>query len=75
MLLSECRETIAKVDFLTFFVIVITFYSPIWFGQETAKGLLGLRIQPSPAYLSTTQGGVFTLPLLMLNVKQESCKY
>ena len=56
-------------------VIVITFYSPSCLGQETAKGSFGLRVKLPPAHLSTTHGGGFTLSLLMLNVKQESCEY
>ena len=35
-------------------VVVITFYSPSWLGQETAKGPFGLRAQLPPAHLSTT---------------------
>ena len=35
-------------------VIVITFYSPSCLGQETAKGLFGLRVKLPPAHLSTT---------------------
>ena len=31
-------------------VIVITFYSPSWLGQETAKGLFGLRVKLPPVY-------------------------
>ena len=54
---------------------VITSYSPNCFGQETAKGPFGLRVKLPPAHLSTTHGGGFTLSLLMLNVKQESCEY
>ena len=49
--------------------IVITFYSPSCFGQERAKGPLGLQVK------STAHVGGFTLSLLMLNVKQESCEY
>ena len=56
-------------------VIVITFYSPSCLGQETAKGPFGLRVKLPPVHLSTTQGGGFTLSLLMLNVKQGSCEY
>ena len=56
-------------------VIVITFYSPSCLGQETAKGAFGLLVKLPPAHLSTTHGGGFTLSLLMLNVKQESCEY
>ena len=57
-------------------VIVITFYSPSCLGPETAKGPFGLRVKlPSPVHLFTTHGGAFTLSLLMLNVKQESCEY
>ena len=44
-------------------VIVITFYSPSCFGQETAKGPFGLRVKLPPAHLSTTHGGGFTLSL------------
>ena len=57
------------------FVIVIAVYSPSCLGQETAKGPFGLRVTLLPAYLSTTHGRDFTLFLLMLNVKQESCEY
>ena len=56
-------------------VIVITFYSPSSLGQETAKGPFGLPVKLPPAHLSTAHGGGFTLSLLMLNVKQESCEY
>ena len=31
-------------------VIVITFYSPSWLGQETAKGLFGLPVKLPPVY-------------------------
>ena len=55
--------------------IVITFYSPSYLGQETAKEPFGLRVKLPPAHLSTTHGGSFTLTLLMLNVKQGSCEY
>ena len=56
-------------------VNVITFYSPSCLGQETAKGPFGLRVKQPPAHLSATHGGGFTLFLLVLNVKQESCEY
>ena len=56
-------------------VIVITFYSPTWLGQETAKGPFGLWVKLPPAHLSTTHGGSFTLSLYSLNVKQGSCEY
>ena len=56
-------------------VSVITFYLPSCLGQETAKGPFGLRVKLPPAHLSTTHGGGFTLSLLMLNVKQETCEY
>ena len=56
-------------------VIVITFYSPICLGQETAKGPFGLRVKLPPAHLSTTHGGGFILSLQLLNVKQGSCEY
>ena len=56
-------------------VIVITFYSTSCLGQETVKGPFGLRVKLPPAHLSTTHGGGFTLSLLVLNVKQESCEY
>ena len=53
--------------------IVITFYSRSCGGQETAKGPFGFRVKLPLVHLSTTQCGGFTLPFLMLNVKQESC--
>ena len=43
--------------------IVIAFYLPSCLGQETVKGLSGLRVKLPPAHLSTTQGGGFTLSL------------
>ena len=49
--------------------IVIAFYSPSCFGQERAKGPLGIQVK------STAHVGGFTLSLLMLNVKQEDRKY
>ena len=55
--------------------IVISFYLQSWFGQKTAKGPFGLRVKLPSAHLSTTHGKGFTLSLLMLNVKQESCEY
>ena len=41
--------------------IVITFYSPSFLGQETAKGPFGLRVKLPVAHLSATHGGGFTL--------------
>ena len=40
--------------FLFFFLIVITFYLPFRFGQETAKEPFGLRVKLPPVHLSTT---------------------
>ena len=37
--------------------------------QKTAKGLFGLRVKLPLAHLFTTNGGGFTLSLLMINVK------
>ena len=54
-------------------LFLITFYSPSFLGQETAKESFGLRVKLPPAHLSTTHGGALTL--LLLNVKQESCEY
>ena len=56
-------------------VIVITFYLPSYLGQEKAKGPFGLQVKLPSAHLSTTHGGISTLSLLMLNVKQGSCEY
>ena len=56
-------------------IINIHFYSPSCLDQETAKGPFGLRVMLSPAHLSITNGGGFTLALLMLNVKQKSYDY
>ena len=55
-------------------LIEIKFYSPIYLGQETAKGPFGLRVKLPPAHLSTTHDEGFTLSLLMLNVKQRNCE-
>ena len=43
--------------------------------QEKAKGHFGLRVKLPPAHLSTTNGGSFTLSLLLLNLKQGSFEY
>ena len=43
-------------------------------GQEIAKGPFGLQVTLPSAHLSTTHGGGFTLSLVMLNVKEESCE-
>ena len=45
---SKQRMKRAKVAF----VIVITFYSPSCLGQETAKGLFGLRVELPPVDLA-----------------------
>ena len=74
----QCCAKIVRYDMTIFWsiiVIAITFYSPSCLGQETTKGPFGLRVKLPPAYLSTTHGRGFTLSLLMLNVKQESCEY
>ena len=42
--------------------IVITFYLPTRFGQETAKGPFGLRVKLPLAHHSTTRDESFTLP-------------
>ena len=44
-------------------VIVITFYSPSFLKQETAKEHFGLRVKLLPAHFSTTHGGGFILSL------------
>ena len=43
--------------------IIITFYLPNRFGQETTNGRFGLQVQLPPAHLSTTHCGDFTLSL------------
>ena len=37
--------------------VVITFYSPSCFGQDTAKGPCGLRVKLPPALSTTHDGG------------------
>ena len=42
-------------------IFVVPFYSPICFGQETAKEPFGLRVKLPLVHLSTTHCVVFTL--------------
>ena len=42
--------------------------------RRQRRDLFGLRVKLPPAHLSTTRGAIFTLSLLMLNAKQESCE-
>ena len=72
---SSLLPYVTDFDDTDIIVFVITFYSRSCLGQETTKGPFGLRVKLPPAHLSTTHGGGFTLSLLMLNVKQESCEY
>ena len=51
-------------------VTAITFYSPSCLGQETAKGPFGLRVELSPANLSTTHGGGITLHVPIIAERQ-----
>ena len=44
-------------------VIVITFYSPTYLGQETAKVPFGLQNKLTSAHRTATHGGGFTLSL------------
>ena len=48
-------------NFLTFIVIVITFYLPSYLGQKTAKWLFGLRVKLPPVY--RTRWRLHTIPL------------
>ena len=57
------RTSNTMFNILQLQLVVITFYSPSWLGQETAKGPFGLRVKLQPAHLSTTHGGGFTLTL------------
>ena len=58
-------------------VIVISFLFSEFLSQETAKGPYSLQSSLSChfVYLFTTLDEGFTLYLLVLNVKQRSCKY
>ena len=42
-------------------IIVITFYSPSYLGQETAKEPFALQVKLPPDHLFTTHGAGFTL--------------
>ena len=61
---------IIKID-----LIVITFYSPSFLGQETAKEPFGFRIKLHlPTFLPRTEEASHC-SLLLLDVKQGSCEY
>ena len=59
-------DTVYSLSLITF---VLTSYSPSCRGQETKKGLFGVRVKLPPAHLSTTLGGDFNT--VIFNAKRQ----